>query len=176
MTLSALPIPQSLQDEHSSVLRRMLDEAYRKGYEDASARVRQSLEGGSAPTPPSPYSAPRIKQRRTEFIPIDLPPLRADVASYGSVINPIRHVLWESSAGGVNAAALVDYCKRSGIDTTIGSVRDCLKRLRAAEEAISVNGMYLKGPRLKPVQGLAVKDVTDELDLRVNENGGQSND
>jgi hypothetical protein len=142
------PVRKNLLDDMASLLKRAHDEGYRLGFEDASARMRRSLDGGlqQAGVNPSPPAKPSRKQ----LVPLSLPPMQIEGRPYGAVIQTIRHVLWESGGNGVTPAELLQYCRDSGLDTTMLSVRDVLKRLKHGEEADYAHGAYFKGPRLKP--------------------------
>lgn len=138
---------QNFLEEMAAATKRYGDERYRQGFEDASARMRRSLAGAleqAGVGPPAP-----IKPAKKQIAPLSIPPMKIEGRPYGAVIQAIRHVLRESDGTGVTAAEMLKYCRDSGIETTMLSIRDCLKRLKNGEEAENMHGAYFRGPRLK---------------------------
>lgn len=157
---------QSLSEEGNSLLERAFKEGYRIGYEAAYARMRKSLAGGleqAGVSPQSTLPSPRVPPAPLKLAPSNIPP-----NTFGAVTKTIRHALTATAGTGVGISArqFLQYCRDQGINTTINSVKDTLKRLKAGEEVENAHGLYFATERFRRLMPEAKAQAdTPELEL-----------
>jgi hypothetical protein len=160
------PVLQSLLEENADTVRKAFSEGYRLGYEAAYTRMRKSLAGGLEQAGVKPQgSAPPAP--KAPLAPLRIAPSNIEPNAYGAVINTIRHALGVTSETGlgISARQLVQYCRDQGINTTLNSVRDCLKRLKASEEVENAHGTYYGTPQLRRLEAQAEKETAASPEL-----------
>jgi hypothetical protein len=160
------PILQGLIEENASVMERAFKEGYRLGYEHAYATMRRSLAGGLQQVGIKPQPSP-ASSKKALFTPLRIAPPNIEPNSYGAVINTMRHALAATAGSGIGITAqqFLQYCRDQKINTTMNSVRDCIKRLKGGDEVESMGGAYYAAPGLRKLEPAPVSDETPELGL-----------
>lgn len=149
--------PESIADEASDHVRRLIGEAYDAGYAAGSAAVadrimQAALAAGSTVKPAPAVSAseaaeqqPALKRRRTaHWNSSDVRPF-----PYGAVSNAFREALRQAPEAGLSKDEFFEAAgKVLNADMATVKYRDTFKRLKESDEMRVVNGRFYAGAGL----------------------------
>lgn len=128
-----------------ALVRRAYADGYRAGAQDSADRMMRAVSNN-------------IEQRVGVIDPaaIDRMPLphRAGVRGrrmnvYGTVTATFRQAILAAPDAGLTKDDLMAYCSRLGMEITVNTYRDTMKRLIGGEEVQRRHGAYFPGPKLR---------------------------